>query len=248
MKITILTIFPEMFEGFLNTSIIKKARLKNLIDIEVVDFRAYSRDNSHRVDDYPYGGGEGMVLMCQPVLDALKEHSSQDSYVLLTSPAGRVFNQQMAHELMEKQDIVIICGHYEGYDARIYDYADQQVSIGDYVLTGGELPAMVITDTLTRLVDGVITAESLVDESFETGLLEYNQYTRPEVYDGKRVPEVLLSGHHENIRRYRLYESLKLTYLNRPDLLASRPLTDEEVDLLEKIRWEVEEENNAQEG
>ncbi len=244
MKITILTIFPEMFEGFLNTSIIKKARLKKLIDIEIVDFRAYSLDHSHRVDDYPYGGGAGMVLMCQPVLDALKEHSSDNSYVLLTSPAGRVFNQQMAHELMQKDDIVIICGHYEGYDARIYDYADQQVSIGDYILTGGELPAMVITDTLTRLVDGVIASESLVDESFENGLLEYNQYTRPEEYDGKRVPEVLLSGHHENIRRHRLYESLKLTYINRPDLLKNRPLSDEEVDLLEKIRWEVEDENN----
>ena len=248
MKITILTIFPEMFEGFLNTSIIKKARLKNLIDIEIVDFRAYSLDNSHRVDDYPYGGGAGMVLMCQPVLDALKEHSGENSYVLLTSPAGRVFNQQMAHELMQKDDIVIICGHYEGYDARIYDYADQQVSIGDYILTGGELPAMVITDTLTRLVDGVIASESLVDESFENGLLEYNQYTRPEEYDGKRVPEVLLSGHHENIRKYRLYESLKLTYINRPDLLKNRPLSDEEVDLLEKIRWEVEDENNARQG
>ncbi|MBQ6654894.1 MAG: tRNA (guanosine(37)-N1)-methyltransferase TrmD [Erysipelotrichaceae bacterium] len=246
MKITILTIFPEMFEGFLNTSIIKKARLKHLIDIEVVDFRAYSKDHSHRVDDYPYGGGAGMVLMCQPVLDALKEHSCQDSYILLTSPTGAVFNQQMAHQLMEKKDIVIICGHYEGYDARIYDYADQQVSIGDYILTGGELPAMVITDTLTRLVDGVIAAESLVDESFENGLLEYNQYTRPEEYDGKRVPEILLSGHHENIRKYRLYESLKLTYLNRPDLLENRQLTKEEERMLDDIKLEIAEQNAQQ--
>jgi tRNA (guanine37-N1)-methyltransferase len=245
MRIRILTIFPEMFEGFLNTSIIKKARLKNLIDIEVVDFRAYSKDHSHRVDDYPYGGGAGMVLMCQPVLDALKEHSDAGSYIMLTSPTGRVFNQKMAHELMEKDDIVIICGHYEGYDARIYDYVDQQVSIGDYILTGGELPAMVITDTLTRLVEGVITADSIVDESFENGLLEYNQYTRPEEYDGKKVPEVLLSGHHENIRKYRLRESLKLTYLNRPDLLENREMSKEEERMLEDIKLELQEQENG---
>ncbi len=245
MRIRILTIFPEMFEGFLNTSIIKKARLKNLIDIEVVDFRAYSKDHSHRVDDYPYGGGAGMVLMCQPVLDALKEHSDASSYIMLTSPTGKVFNQKMAHELMEKDDIVIICGHYEGYDARIYDYVDQQVSIGDYILTGGELPAMVITDTLTRLVEGVIAADSIVDESFENGLLEYNQYTRPEEYDGKKVPEVLLSGHHENIRKYRLRESLKLTYLNRPDLLENREMSKEEERMLEDIKLELREQENG---
>ncbi len=245
MRIRILTIFPEMFEGFLNTSIIKKARLKNLIDIEVVDFRAYSKDHSHRVDDYPYGGGAGMVLMCQPVLDALKEHSDANSYIMLTSPTGKVFNQKMAHELMEKDDIVIICGHYEGYDARIYDYVDQQVSIGDYILTGGELPAMVITDTLTRLVEGVIAADSIVDESFENGLLEYNQYTRPEEYDGKKVPEVLLSGHHENIRKYRLKESLKLTYLNRPDLLENREMSKEEERMLEDIKLELREQENG---
>ena len=245
MRIRILTIFPEMFDGFLNTSIIKKARLKNLIDIEVVDFRAYSKDHSHRVDDYPYGGGAGMVLMCQPVLDALKEHSDERSYIMLTSPTGKVFNQKMAHELMEKDDIVIICGHYEGYDARIYDYVNQQVSIGDYILTGGELPAMVITDTLTRLVDGVIAADSIVDESFENGLLEYNQYTRPEEYDGKKVPEVLLSGHHENIRKYRLRESLKLTYLNRPDLLENRVMSREEEQMLEDIKLELQEQVNG---
>lgn len=243
-RITILTIFPEMFEGFLNTSIIKKARLKGLVDIEVVDFRAYSKDHSHRVDDYPYGGGAGMVLMCQPVLDALKEHRRKESYILLTSPTGTVFNQKEAHRLMEKDDIVIICGHYEGYDGRIYDYVDEQVSIGDYILTGGELPAMVITDTLTRLVSGVITEASLVDESFENGLLEYNQYTRPEVYDGKSAPAVLLSGHHENIRKYRLYESLKLTYLRRPDLLEQRQMSAEEQKMLEQIKEETAHENS----
>ncbi len=243
-KITILTIFPEMFEGFLNTSIIKKARLKQLVEIEVVDFRSYSLNNNKRVDDYPYGGGAGMVLACQPVLDCLKDHRNENSYVLITSPAGQTFNQKMAHQLLEKEEIVIICGHYEGFDARIYDYCDEQVSIGDYVLTGGELPAMVITDALTRLVDDVITKESTLDETFENDLLEYPQYTRPEEYEGKKVPEVLLSGHHENIRKWRLKQSLKLTYLNRPDLLESHSLTKEEQRMLDDIIIELNEEKN----
>ena len=235
MRITILTIFPEMFEGFLNTSIIKKARLKNIVEINVVDFRTFSLDNSHRVDDYPYGGGAGMVLMCQPVLDALKSVRNENSHVILTSPAGATFDQKKAHQLLEKEDIIIICGHYEGYDARIYNYVDEQISIGDYVLTGGELPAMVITDAITRLVEGVISSDSTCDESFENGLLEYPQYTRPEEYDGYKVPEVLLSGHHENIRKFRLFESLKLTYQTRKDMLENREFTKEEKKMMMDI-------------
>lgn len=235
MKITILTIFPEMFNDFLNTSIIKKARLKNLVEINIVDFRSFSQFASKRVDDYPYGGGAGMVLMCQPVLDALESVKTEKSYVVITSPIGSKFDQQMAEKLLDKKEIIIICGHYEGFDARIYNFVDQHISIGDYILTGGELPAMVITDAITRLVKDTISEESIVEESFENGLLEYPQYTRPEIYNGLQVPEVLLSGHHENIRVYRLKESLRTTYLNRKDLLEQRKFTEEERKLLEEI-------------
>lgn len=235
MKITILTIFPEMFNDFLNTSIIKKARLKNLVEINIVDFRSFSNFPSKRVDDYPYGGGAGMILMCQPILDALKSVKNDKSYVAITTPIGPKFDQQMAYKLLEKEEIVIICGHYEGFDARIYDFVDQHISIGDYILTGGELPAMVITDAITRLVEDTISEDSIIEESFEDGLLEYPQYTRPEVYKGLQVPEVLLSGHHENIRLYRLKESLRTTYLNRKDLLKKRKFTEEERKLLEEV-------------
>ena len=239
MRITIMTIFPEMFEGFLNTSIIKKARLKNIVDIQVADFRQFTKDKHNRVDEYPFGGGQGMVLMCQPIVDCLNTVRTEKSHVILMNPTGKTFDQKKAHELLEKEDIVIICGHYEGYDARISDYVDEEISIGDYILTGGELGAMVITDAVTRLVEGVITAESTVDETFENGLLEYPQYTRPVDFEGKVVPEVLLSGHHENIRKFRLYESLKKTLINRPDLLKNRELTDEEARMLEDIRIEL---------
>ncbi|MBR0137575.1 MAG: tRNA (guanosine(37)-N1)-methyltransferase TrmD [Erysipelotrichaceae bacterium] len=243
MRITILTLFPEMFEGFLNTSIIKKARLKNIVEINVVDFRPFTEDKHTRVDEYPFGGGQGMVLMCQPILDALKSVRKPESHVILTNPAGEQYNQKIARELVKKDDIIILCGHYEGYDKRISEYVDQEISIGDFVLTGGELPAMVITDSITRLVKGVISEDSTEDESFENDLLEYPQYTRPVDYEGHLVPEVLLSGHHENIRKFRLYESLKLTYQRRRDLLEKHQFTEEERKMLEKII--EEEEKNA---
>ncbi len=243
MRITILTIFPEMFEGFLNTSIIKKARLKNLVDIQVVDFRQYTNDKHNRVDEYPFGGGQGMILMCQPLLDCLKDNKKENSHVILMNPSGETYNQAKAHELENSyEDIILICGHYEGYDARISDYVDEEISIGDYILTGGELGAMVVTDSIVRLVDGVINKDSITDESFENDLLEYPQYTRPVEYDGKQVPEVLLSGHHENIRKYRLYESLKKTYLLRADLLEKHQFTSEEEKMLEEIKLELSEE------
>ena len=238
MRITILTIFPEMFEGFLNTSIIKKARLKNIVDIQVVDFRPFTADKHTRVDDYPFGGGQGMVLMCQPIIDCLKSVKKENSHVVLMNPTGQTFNQAKAHQLLEREDIIIICGHYEGYDARISNYVDEEISIGDYILTGGELGAMVVTDAVTRLVRGVITQESTEDESFENGLLEYPQYTKPVDYDGYVVPEVLLSGHHENIRKFRLYESLKKTLELRPDLLEKKELTEEEKRMLNRIMAE----------
>lgn len=244
MKITILTLFPEMFEGFLNTSIIKKARLKGFVEINVVDFRPFTEDKHTRVDEYPFGGGQGMVLMCQPILDALKSVRNENSHVILTNPAGRQYDQSRARELVKMDDIIILCGHYEGYDYRISSYVDEEISIGDFVLTGGELAAMVITDSVVRLVKGVINEQSTEDESFENGLLEYPQYTRPVDYEGAKVPEVLLSGHHENIRKFRLYQSLKLTYERRPDLLQKRELNAEEKAMLEKIIEEKKQEEN----
>jgi len=240
MKITILTIFPEMFDGFLNTSIIKRARIKESIDIQVVDFRKYTIDKHNRVDDYPFGGGQGMILMCQPIVDCLKDVKTGNDFVVLMDPTGDKLTQKIVHEYHERltvQDkhLIFICGHYEGFDNRIYDYVDAKLSIGDYILTGGELASMVITDAIVRLIDGVITTESHQDESFEDGLLEYPQYTHPVEYDGKTVPEVLISGHHENIRKYRLYESLKRTYEQRKDLLENRSLTKEEQKMLDKI-------------
>ena len=239
MKIKILTIFPEMFRDFINTSIIKRAIQREFVEIEVIDFRNYSKDKSKRVDDYPYGGGAGMVLMCQPILDCLKDVRNQNSFVLLTSPEGVKFNQTIAKQWSKKEEIIIICGHYEGYDGRIYDYVDQEVSVGDYILTGGELPAMIITDAITRLLRGVISDESILEESFENDLLEYRQYTRPENYEGMKVPEVLLSGHHENIRKYRLKEQLKQTYLRRPDLLEKHNFTKEEEKMMKEIKNEL---------
>ncbi len=235
MRITILTIFPEMFDGFLNTSIIKKARLKNLVEINVVNFRDFTLDKHNRVDDYPFGGGQGMVLLCQPVADCLDSVKRENSHVILMNPTGTTFNQKKARELSLKEDIIIICGHYEGYDARISSLADEEISIGDYILTGGELGAMVVTDAITRLCKDVINENSTLDETFENDLLEYPQYTRPLEFRGMKVPDVLLSGHHENIRRYRLYESLKKTYELRPDLLKIHQFTDEEREMLDDI-------------
>lgn len=238
MRITILTLFPEMFDGFLTTSIIKKARLKNLVQIEAVDIRSFTLDKHHRVDDTPFGGGQGMVMMCQPILDCLKSVRTPQSKVILTAPTGKKFNQGIARDYVNQEHLIFLCGHYEGFDARIREYVDEEVSIGDYVLTGGELAAMVMADAVTRLVQGVITEESHLDESFENGLLEYPQFTRPVDYEGHSVPEVLVSGHHENIRKYRLKESLKLTKQVRPDLLLARNLTKEEEKLLNEIKEE----------
>lgn len=218
MKIDILTIFPEMFDGFLNTSIIKRARESGKVEIRVHNFRDYSLDKHGRVDDYPYGGGAGMVLMCEPIFRAVEDIKTDDSMVIMLSPSGRVFKQELAIDLSKKKHLIFLCGHYEGFDERIKTIVDMELSIGDYVLTGGEVPSMVITDAITRLIPGVITSESLDSESFNDGLLDYPNYTRPEVFRGMRVPEVLLSGHHKNIEKYRQEEKIRLTKENRSDL------------------------------
>ena len=218
MRIDILTLFPEMFDGFLNASIIKRARDNGNVDIRVHNFRDYSLDKHNRVDDYPYGGGAGMVLMCEPIFRAIEDIKTDDSLVIMMSPSGKVFKQEVAVDLSKEKHLILLCGHYEGFDERIRTIVDMELSIGDYVLTGGEVPAMAITDAITRLIPGVITKESLDSESFNDGLLYYPNYTRPEEFRGMRVPDVLLSGHHKNIQEYRENERIKRTNEVRSDL------------------------------
>ena len=218
MKIDILTLFPEMFDGFLNTSIIKRARENGSVDIEVHNFRDYSLDKHNRVDDYPYGGGAGMVLMCEPIFRAIEDIRTDDSVVIMMSPSGKLFKQEVAVDLSKKKHLILLCGHYEGFDERIRTIVDMEISIGDYVLTGGEVPAMAITDAITRLIPGVISEDSLTSESFNDGLLDYPNYTKPAVFRGMKVPDVLLSGHHANIEKYRQEERIKRTNDIRSDL------------------------------
>ncbi|MGL5541340.1 MAG: tRNA (guanosine(37)-N1)-methyltransferase TrmD [Erysipelotrichaceae bacterium] len=242
MKITVLTLFPEFFDSFQTTSIIKKAIESQRVRFEAVNFRDFTVDKHNKVDDTPYGGGAGMVLMCQPLVDAIKALRDEHSLVVMLSPQGKTFHQAMARELATVEHLILVCGHYEGFDERIRNYVDLEVSIGDYVLTGGEVGAIVISDAIIRLLGGVIKEDSHLDDSFENGLLEYPQYTRPLEFDGEKVPDVLLSGHHKNIDTWRLKQSLKRTLLKRPDLLAERVLTKQEAQLMAQIREELAEE------
>ncbi len=219
MKIDILTLFPEMFTGFLNESIIKRAIEKKAVTINIIDFREYSLLNHHQVDDTPYGGGSGMVLMCEPVVRCLDAIKTPDSLVILTCPQGKVYNERKAHELKEYKHLIIICGHYEGYDERIREFVDLEISLGDFVLTGGEIPAMAITDSIVRLLPGVIKEDSWEYDSFTNNLLDYPTYTKPADFRGLKVPEVLLSGDHKKIAEYRKIEQIKRTKERRPDLL-----------------------------
>ena len=219
MKIDILTLFPEMFEGFLKTSIIKRAIEEEKVIINIHNIRDYSTDPHKRVDDYQFGGGAGMVLMPEPIFLAVEDLKDKDSTILLMTPQGETFKQSMAYDLKGEKHLIFICGHYEGFDERIRTLADKEISIGDYVLTGGELPSMVITDAIVRLVDGVIDVESHLNDSFNNDLLDYPVYTKPVDFRGMKVPDVLLSGHHENIRKWRIEESIKKTKLRRPDLM-----------------------------
>ncbi len=222
MKIDILTIFPKMFEGFLNESIIKRAIQKNKVTINVHDIRTYSKDKHKKVDDYSFGGGKGMVLMPQPIFDAVEDIKTKDSIVILMTPQGETYKQTKAYELAQKKHLILICGHYEGFDERIRTLADIELSIGDYVLTGGELASMVITDSIVRLIDGVIEKESHQNDSFNNNLLDYPVYTKPVDFRGLKVPDVLLSGHHANIEKYRQEKALEKTKQRRPDLLERK--------------------------
>lgn len=222
MKIDILTLFPGMFDGFLHESIIKRALEQHKVEIQVHDIRAYSKDPHKKVDDYGYGGGQGMVLMPQPIFDAVEDLRTENSKVLLMTPQGKTYNQEIAYDLTQEKHLIIICGHYEGFDERIRTLADMEISIGDYVLTGGELASMVITDSVVRLLDGVIAKDSHIYDSFHNHLLDYPVYTKPADFRGMKVPEVLLSGHHKKIEEWRLEEQMKRTKERRPDLLEKR--------------------------
>lgn len=237
MKINVLTLFPEMFAP-LQTSLLGKAQEKGLLDIQLINFRDYTENKHHHVDDTPYGGGAGMLLMPQPIyraMDSLGENPKRR--VVILDPAGKTFDQKMAADFAKQEELAFICGHYEGYDHRIYDLATDVVSIGDFVVTGGELGAIVMIDAISRLIPGVLGNQaSAASDSFSKGLLEYPQYTRPVEYEGKVVPEVLRNGNHEKIRQWRLYEALKRTYKQRPELLAKQVLSDEAKKMLRDIQ------------
>ena len=239
MKIDILTLFPEMFAP-LEHSIVGKAKEKGLLDIRYHNFRENAEKARH-VDDEPYGGGQGMLLRAQPIFDTIEKIDAKRPRVILLDPAGRRFDQAFAEELAREEELIFICGHYEGYDERIKTLVTDEVSLGDFVLTGGELAAMTMVDATVRLIPEVIGKEaSHQDDSFSSGLLEYPQYTRPYDFRGMTVPDVLMSGHHENIRKWRLYESLKKTYQRRPDLLENYTFSDEERAILDQIKEEME--------
>ena len=219
MKIDILTLFPEMFSP-LNSSILKRATDSGILEFNIMNIRDFSLDKHKKCDDYPFGGGAGMLMSVQPLYDAIKSIKTENSKIIFPSPRGKVFNQKIPKGLSQFDHLIFVCGHYEGVDERIFELFDiEEISIGDYVLTGGELPSMVIIDTLSRFINGVISSESLENESFSNGLLEYPQYTRPAEFMGLKVPEVLLSGNHQEVDKWRKEESLKVTRKNRQDLL-----------------------------
>ena len=218
MKIDILTLFPNLFEGAFTESIIKRTIEKGLVEINIHNFRDFTTDPHGNVDDTPFGGGAGMVLACQPIFDCVNSIKTPLSKVILMTPRGRTYNQTMAVDLSHEKHLIIICGHYEGFDERIRSLCDMEISIGDYVLTGGEIPAMILVDSITRLLDGAITSDSLDSESFTDNLLDYPTYTKPRVYNNMEVPEILLSGDHKKIDEYRLQERIRITKENRPDL------------------------------
>jgi len=222
MRITILTLFPELFETFKKTSIIKLAIEKKLLELKIIDFRKYSTDKHKKVDGEQIGGGGGMVLKLQPIVDCLKSIRKLDSTICLMSPQGGLWNQEKAKYFSTKDDIILICGHYEGFDERLNDYVNDSISIGDYILTGGETASMVVVESISRLIKGVITDSSLDVETLDDGLLDYPSYAKPIDFEGKKVPEILLSGNHSKIKQWRNEQRIKNTKLKRPDLLKEK--------------------------
>jgi tRNA (guanine37-N1)-methyltransferase len=243
MRLAVLTLFPEYFDSFKGASIIKKA-IGNTVDFEVYNIRDNSNDPGKRVDDVPFGGGSGMLLKCQPVVDTINKVKKSNSKVIYLSPRGKTLTQSKVRELAKEEDLIFLCGHYEGIDERILDYVDEEISIGDYILTGGEVATLVVLDSIIRLTDGTIREESHLDESFENGLLEYPQYTNPRVYEGKEVPSILFSGNHEAIDKWRRKESLRITRDRRKDLFDKVELSKKDKKLVLELdnneigKWE----------
>ncbi len=237
MKLDVLTLFPEFFSGLSNWSIVGRAIETGVLNVSYIDIRDFSENKHRKVDDYPFGGGPGMVMTPGPIYGAINRVKSEKSKIIYLSPQGKRLNQKMVNTLSKEEHIVLLCGHYEGIDNRIIEnYVDHEISIGDYVLTGGEIPAMVLIDAMARLLPGVLSSsESYVDDSHYNGLLEYPQYTRPREFRGKKVPDILLSGDHQKIKDWRHYQSLRITSLKRPDLLKNCSLNEEDKRLLSRI-------------
>ena len=236
MRFDVLTLFPEMFQA-IKQSIIGKAEEKKLIDINLINIRDFSKDKHKKVDDTPYGGGAGMVMRADVVYDAYQSIKDGNAKVIYLTPQGTVLNQQKVEQLSKEEHLILLCGHYEGIDQRVIDkIVDEEISIGDYVLTGGEIPAMVLIDSVSRYVEGVLSEDSISEESFSQGILEYPQYTRPETFENEKVPEVLLSGHHQNINKWRRDQALKNTYLKRPELLENVELSEKDKSYLNEIK------------
>lgn len=220
MVIDVLTLFPNMYDNFLTESIIKRAIDNGKVKVNIHNIRDYTVYNNNQVDDYPFGGGGGMILMCDPIFRAIDALKDDDAFIIMMTPGGIVYKEKVAYDLSQKKHLIILCGHYEGFDERIKTIVDMEISIGDFVLTGGEIPSMVVMDSVIRLIPGVINSNSLTSESFNDNLLDYPNYTKPVEYRGMKVPDVLLSGHHENINKYRHEKQIELTKKNRPDLLG----------------------------
>lgn len=245
MIIDILTLFPEFFYDLSNWSIIGRAVENNIIEINSTNIRDFSKNKHRKVDDYPFGGGPGMVMTPEPIYDAINSVKKENSKVIYLSPQGKKLNQQILNDLACESHLILLCGHYEGIDNRIIEnYIDEEISIGDYVLTGGEIPAMVIIDGITRLLPGVLsTDESYLDESHYNGVLEYPQYTRPRVFNDISVPEILLSGNHKEIDKWRAYEALKATLIKRPDILKTIDLSKEDKEIIQLIKGQIDNKN-----
>lgn len=237
MKIDVLTLFPEMFDIF-NHSILGRAINNNIIELNTFNIRDFTLDKHKKTDDYPYGGGAGMVMTPQPVVDCIRHVKKQNKgKVIFLGPRGVKFDQNLAKQLSSEAELIFVCGHYEGIDERVYKHFDMEISLGDFVLTGGEMACIPIIDSIARLIPGVLSNnESFVEESFYDGMLEYPQYTRPEVFEDEKVPDVLLSGHHENIRKWRRYQSLKITMERRPDLYSNIKLSKEDIKILSSFK------------
>jgi len=239
MIIDIVTIFPEFFESFINTSIVKRAIEQGQVEVRCHQLRDYSKRKHQYIDDTPYGGGAGMLMQFPPFYEVIKKLKTEDTKVIYLSPQGQLFNQKKAISYASHKHLILLCGHYEGIDARVLEFVDEEISIGDYILTGGEIPAMIITDAVVRLISGVIDSESRDTDSLQRGWLKYPQYTKPESYKGYDVPEILRSGHHQNIENWRQKESIKATYTKRPDLVDKIELNEKEKTILAEIKAEL---------